>query len=224
MRYLRDFALVAVLVALGLGGARAGAGEEAKAPAGDEAKTVNGLAAKLAKKQITRRWRGRERKMDVLVLELTNKGEKVIVLPSPLDVKLAAKDAKGKEVPAREDPRRRDEGEKKDEKKAVTVTIMKPGQKTEITLRTWTLNFPAQGKYTVWATVEVKPEEKELVAGLKLWSGKLKSNEVEWTVERVRNRNARGNRGRGNQRPAQQPAQQPNKGTAKDPTKKVEEF
>ncbi len=186
----------------------------ATASAGEDAKP-KGLTAALAKKKVTRRFRGRERTIDALILTVKNEGAKTVLLPAPLAVKLHAKDAEGKAVPERKDPRA---GEKKaDEKKGTNITVLKTGQSLEVNCRTWTLTFPAKGKYTLWATVEAEPSEKEVLPGLKLWSGKLTSNEVEWEVTRVRG----ARRPRGGEKP-KKPAE-----PKKDPKKadpKTEDF
>ncbi len=177
----------------------------ATASAGEDAKP-KGLTATLAKKKVKRRWRGRERTVDALILTVKNEGKKTVLLPAPLEVKLHAKDAEGKAVPEREAPAAE---KKKDGEKGATITVLKTGQSVEINCRTRTVNFPAKGKYTVWATVEVKPGDGEVLPGLKLWSGKLKSGEVEWEVTRVR----RPRRPRGEDKP---------KAPKKDPKKEKE--
>ncbi len=218
------------LVAVSLGSfARAVAAavpEEAKAPAAEEAKDAPVLKAKLTKKNVKMRWRGQERTRATLTLEVTNSGKEALVLPYPFDIRIVAKDAAGKEVPQREDPRRRGEAEKKEgdrnkkdeeekpkrnPEKAVTLVVFKPGQKLGVDCRQalFMVAFPEKGKYKVSAVIEVKPEKEAILPGLKLWSGKLQSNELEWEVTRVWNR-----------RP-QQTAPKP--GPKKD-TAKAEEF
>jgi hypothetical protein len=181
--------LVAVTGSLAL---RAGEGEAAKPPAKEEAAGAGGLKAKLIKKKISRRWRGRQRTWDTLVLEVVNEGEKAVVLPYPLEVTMGAKDAEGKEVPARElsaEQKAAEEKRKKEaEKKAVTLAVLKPKQKLETYCRRelYRLDFTKAGKCKVWAAVEIKPQEKEILPGVEVWSGKLKSNELEWEITRVR--------------------------------------
>ncbi len=215
------------IVALCLGGvsraAEATDPEKPKAPAAEEPKTKPDLTVKLAKRETKRRWRGRERTITVLSVEITNTTKKTLVLPYPLDVKLTAKDAAGKAVPEREDPRRRGAPEKKageekkeeekpkrDPKKAVRLTVFKAGQTYKYDLRweIYRLAFPEKGKYKVSAVLEVEPDEEEVLPGMKLWSGKVTSNKVEWEVTRVRN-------------PRPQP--EPKKDPKKNPVK-VEEF
>jgi hypothetical protein len=197
--------MVALAAAVLLFGGLARAGEETE---------KKGLTAKLVKRKTTRRFRGRERTFDMLILQVKNEGKETVLLPSPLVVKLKAKDAEGKEVATREDPRAAQK--KEDPGKAVEVTVLKAGQTSETTCRTWTLSFTKVGKYKLWAEVELKPSEKEILPGLKLWSGKLKSDEIEWEVTRVRGGDRGGNRQpRGEQKPAEK------KPTEKQP---VEDF
>jgi hypothetical protein len=201
-------ALGAVLLAVGLGGAAVRAGE------GDAPEKAGGLKATLAKKKITRRFRGRERTFDTLILTVTNEGKKTAVMPYPLPIKLHAKDAEGKEVAPREDPRA---GAKKNPKRATTFAVLKPGQSLSADCRRglYLLNFTAKGTYKVWAVVEAKPSDEEVLPGVKLWSGKLTSNEVEFTIERVRS--SRG-------RPAQPKKEPKKKEPKKEPAKKTEDF
>jgi hypothetical protein len=232
MNRWQNLALVAaVMLAAGLS---ARAGEKAEP---EEAGPAGTLQAQLVRKKVTRRWRGRERTFDALRLEVRNNGKQTVLLPYPLEVKLSARDAEGKEVPRREDPRARggrdeekpkgEDGkeEKKDPKQdeqAVTLTVLKPGQKLETDCRTFRLNFPAAGKYTVWAVVEGKPSDGEVLPGRKLWSGELKSNELEWEVRRVW-RGRGGQRGRRDRRDRpQKPADKPAE-AQKEPGK-TEEF
>ena len=172
-------ALVVLGLCAGMLAGSAGAAEDEK-----------GLTAKLVKKKITRSRGGREFSYDALVLEIKNEGEATVLLPSPPPVELFARDAEGNEVPPRE-PREEDEGE--DDKKegaekdpGTTITILETGQTVEVTCRTRDLDFPKEGKYTVWAVVKLEPADDEVLPGLKLWSGELKSNELEWDVQRLR--------------------------------------
>jgi hypothetical protein len=149
-----------------------------------------------------------EYKYQALVAQLKNITDKPIVLgfatastgfgmASP--IKLAGKDAEGKELAAQDFMRipRADDGAKAEDKPAA-VTILKPGQVLEQEWRWVPIRFPAEGKYTVWATLEEEPKP-EVLPGFKPWSGKLKSNEVEW--ENKGNRGwGRGREGRGGER------------------------
>lgn len=221
-------ALVGVVASLGsfARAVEAANPEKPKAPAAEEAKGASVLKAELTKKKVKRRWRGQERTWTTLTLEVTNTGKEAVVLPYPLEIKIVAKDAAGKEVPQREDPRRRGDAEKKeggkgekkeeekpkrDPEKAVKLVVFKPGQKLSVDCRRALLMvaFPEKGKYKVNAAIELKTEKEAVLPDLKLWSGKLKSNELEWEVTRVRNRRP--------QQPAPKPA--PEKDAAK-----VEEF
>jgi hypothetical protein len=224
-------ALVGVVASLGsfAPAVEAADPEKPKAPAAEAApeaaKDASVLKAKLTKKKIKRRWRGQERTWTTLTLEVTNTGKEALVLPYPLEIKIVAKDAAGKEVPARENQRRRGEPEKKDgekdkdkgdkkeeekpkrdPKKAVTLVVFKPGQKLSVECRRalYMVAFPEKGKYKVSAVLELEPEKEAVVPGLKLWSGKLKSKELEWEVTRV-----------WNPRPRPAPKQDPKKETAK---------
>ena len=125
-----------------------------------------------------------ERKSQELVAQLRNVSDKPVVLGFALGsggwgmganpIKLFARDAEGKEVP-------RMDGyvPAVDKSGPAAVTIIKPGQVLEQQYQWLPFRFPAEGKYIVWATLEEQPRP-EVLPGVKPWSGKLKSNEVEW--------------------------------------------
>ena len=125
-----------------------------------------------------------ERKSQELVAQLKNVSDKAVVLGFTMStmgygmgashIKLFAKDAEGKEVP-------RTDGYMPpiDKTGPAAVTILNPGQVLEQPYQWLPFRFPAEGKYIVWATLEDGPRP-EVLPGVKPWSGKLKSNEVEW--------------------------------------------
>ncbi len=169
----------------------------------------------------------REYKYKTMVARIKNVGKESVLLPRIVtyrgaqNLTLFARDAEGQEVPRREVrfrfralPAAGEKGEKAGGE-PVTVTILKPGQTLETTVYgIYTLKFPVEGKYTLWAELEIKDAGGgEVLPGIKLWSGKLKSNEVEWEVTRVR-------RPRGGARPAA-PKTDPKKEKEKE---KVENF
>jgi hypothetical protein len=146
-----------------------------------------------------------ERKSQELVAQLRNVSDKPVVLGFTLGsggwgmganpIKLFARDADGKEVP-------RMDGyvPAVDKSGPAAVTIIKPGQVLEQQYQFLPFRFPAEGKYIVWATLEEQPRS-EVLPGVKPWSGKLKSNELEYDYKAGGNRGNRGNRG-GGQNPA----------------------
>ena len=73
----------------------------------------------------------------------------------------------------------------KKEDKPITVTILKPGQKLTIICQVYSLQFPDKGTYKLTATLEVKSEDKEVLPGMKLWSGTLKSEALDYEVTRA---------------------------------------
>ncbi len=134
-----------------------------------------------AKKEVQKR----EHKYKQLTATLKNVGEEPILLPAGYGyssylrgIKVCATDAEGKAVPRKKfrGGKRHGGGEKKDQ--PLCVTILKPGQTLERRLYAYYLQFPAEGKYKLWAELEVKDSE-EVLPGQKIWSGKLKSNEIE---------------------------------------------
>ena len=124
-----------------------------------------------------------ERRSPELVAQLKNVSDKTIVLGFTVGatgfgtsnpIKLSARDADGKDVP-------RMDGyvPAVDKSAPAAITILKPGQALEQQYQFLPFRFPAEGKYTVWATLEEQPRP-EVMTGVTPWSGKLKSNEVEW--------------------------------------------
>jgi hypothetical protein len=182
-----------------------------------------------------------ERKVSVPTLELKNVSDKPIVLGFQLGagrvggpggfggpggpgrpggaggaggaeagpVKVFAKDAEGKEVTQPEGDRpARPEGPRAEDQ-PLLLTVLKPGKTIEQPLIGY-VRLQKDGKYTIWAELEVKAVD-EILPGLKPWSGKLKSNEVEYDYKRLGGRGDRGNRGGGGgggggQAPAPAPA------------------
>jgi hypothetical protein len=92
-------------------------------------------------------------------------------------VKVTAKDSNGKEVPKPEQRGNRDDQPKPEDRPAV-LTVLKPGQTLEGSLL-GAVRFPADGKYTLQAEINVTAKD-EVLPGVKPWSGKLKSNELEY--------------------------------------------
>ena len=207
--------LGSLVLAVALPAAAALAVEAADAPAKPEVKggeAVGGLQMSLILKERTFRMGGgdnaTETKIKVPTIQLKNVGDKPLVLNFQLTagggmggffgrgggdsgpVKLFAKDAAGKEVPRREENPAPREGEPKPEDKPAQLTVLKPGQVLEQAAPLGSLRFPADGKYTLWAELEVKPAD-EVLPGVKPWSGKLKSNEIEYDYKA---RGGRGNR------------------------------
>jgi ferric-dicitrate binding protein FerR (iron transport regulator) len=164
----------------------------------------------------------REHKFTYLAAELRNVGEEPIILPlisagrfgAPTkNLTLFARDGEGKEVPRREMPARWGRNEEEDEKgdTPVNLTVLKPGQVLETVVHTFGLDFPDEGKYTVWVTFEVKPGRAEPLPDVKFWTGKLTSNPLDYEAtgggwgRRGRGRRGRDRRDRDNPAP---PAQQ----------------
>jgi hypothetical protein len=128
-----------------------------------------------------------ETKHPELVARLTNVSDKTIVLGcnrtqwglgwATAPIRLSARDAEGKEVP------RNDMGwggaPAADRTGPPDIVILKPGQSLEQSFQWMPLQFPADAKYTVGATFEDQPRP-EVLPGITPWSGKLKSNEIEW--------------------------------------------
>jgi len=170
--------------------------------------TANGLQVSLSVKERSYTFGDNTVKRKVAVLELKNVGDKPLVLGFPVSggfgglpadspLKFFGKDAAGKEVP-RDTGRGGRADQPKPEDRPVILTVIKPGKTLEQDLMGG-LRFPGDGKYTVWAEIEEK-EREEVVPGLKTWTGKVKSNVVEYEFK---GRGGRGNRpGGGGNRPA----------------------
>lgn len=211
--------VLALAMVASAGGVRAAEDEEpgAGAPAAPEVKAgeaVGGLQATMLLKERT----FGQRKVSLPTLQLKNAGEKALVLNFQLGgggfggrggaqeaspVKLMARDAAGKDVPRREQPARQPDAAAAPEERPAVLTVLKPGQTLEQPLLGG-LRFPADGKYTIWAEIEVKPAE-EVLPGVKPWSGKLKSNELEYDYKG----GAGGRRGRNRDQAAPAPAPAP---------------
>ena len=203
-RYKLGLAVVVLLVCAGSAMAVEVARKDDAQPV---VKVVKGLTAKLVDRKITRERRGRKFSYQALVFVVENVGDKPVLLPSPLEVKFKVKDAAGKPVDLERDRRggdRRGGEEAAQEEKpvdktmAVSVSVLKPGQKLEIQSRDLLrLMFRASGKVKVSAEAEVKENKEELLPGIKMWFGKLEASEVEWTIPAMpgRDRGNRGNRG-----------------------------
>jgi len=127
-----------------------------------------------------------ERKVKVPTLRLKNVGDKPIVLdfqlpgaggfggrggaagPTGIEagpVRVIVKEANADDAAKAED-------------RPVLITVLKPGQVLDQSLA-GAARFPADGKYKLQVEIEV-PAKDALLPGVKPWSGKLKSNEVEW--------------------------------------------
>ncbi|HOX08093.1 MAG TPA: hypothetical protein PK280_16980 [Planctomycetota bacterium] len=223
---------VGLALALSLG-ARAGEDDDfapakpvAAAPAAGQA--LNGLEVTMLIKERSFRMGGgdnnaAERKVKVPTLKLKNVGDKPLVLdfqlggggmggrfgggpaPEASPVKFRAKDAAGKEILRQEPARPEGEAQPKPEERPATLTVLKPGQELEVGAL-GAIRFPADGKYKVWAEIDVAAKD-EVLPGVKPWSGKLKSNEVDFDYQGF----GRGGRGNNNNRPggANPPAQAP---------------
>ncbi|HOX04865.1 MAG TPA: hypothetical protein PK280_00575 [Planctomycetota bacterium] len=102
-----------------------------------------------------------------------NRGQWGLAWSAP-SIKLSARDAEGKEVP------RADMGMPTGERTGPSaVVVLKPGQFLEQQFQWLPFRFPAEGKYVIWATLEDQPRP-EALPGVTPWSGKLKSNDVDW--------------------------------------------
>jgi len=202
------------------------AGEKPKAPEVKPEQVSGGLEISMVMKERTIPAFGNnaERKVKAPTLRLKNVGDKPLVLGfqlagggpggrggaggggEPGPVKFFAKDAAGKEVPRPEQPAPAGQDQPKPEDRPATLTVLKPGQVLEQS-GLGGLRLPADGKYTIWAEIDV-PAKDEVLPGVKPWSGKLKSNELEYDYQGGGRGGGRGNRG-GNQPPAAAPAAPP---------------
>ena len=202
------------------GAGKAPAAEPAK-PAGEQ--TANGLQVSLLMKDRSFTFGENTVTRKVMVLELKNVGDKPLALgfqlsggglggfggfggglPADSPVKLSAKDAAGKEVPR--DTGRGGRGDQpKPEDRPAVITVLKPGKTLDLEVG-GALRYPAEGKYSVWAELDEK-EREEVLPGVKTWTGKLKSNVLEYDYKGRGgfggnrpgggNRGNRGNRGGG---------------------------
>lgn len=152
--------------------------------------TAGGLQVSMIVKERTFTFGDNKMTRKVLVLQMKNVSEKPLVLGFDAEggdfgmaadspIKLSAKDAAGKEVPRGGDAPRGGQGEEaRPADRPAVLTVLKPGQLLEHNVRGG-LRFPADGKYTVWGEIEVK-EGPEVLPGVSCWSGKVKSNTVEY--------------------------------------------
>jgi hypothetical protein len=208
-----------------------------KAPEAKPEQTSGGLQATLLLKERTFRMGGgnnaQELKIKQPTIQLKNVGDKPVVLDFPLPegggfggrggpgggggneptgveagpVRIFVKPAEG------------GDGAKRDDK-PITLVVLKPGQVVEQPLA-GLIRFPADGKYLLRFEVDV-PARDEVIPGIKPWSGKLKSNELEYDYQGMfggrgnfggnpgggpGNPGGRGNRG-GGQAPAPIPGDQ----------------
>jgi len=62
------------------------------------------------------------------------------------------------------------------------VTVLKPGEsiRQPVEGNLYRLRFPAAGKFKVWVEFAVPAAKDQPLEGHRAWSGKLKSNEVDW--------------------------------------------
>ncbi len=201
--------------------------EPAKEVAG-ESVTVNGLTIRFIAKKAEQVVYGRKMTLDTVVVELTNKSDKPILLPVPLNIKIKALGEDGKEIKVdfrrgrrNREPQPETKAEPADEKKpidktkAVTVIVIKPGQTFEFASQDIImLGFRAKGKVKITAELIVEPSEESVLPGIKMWSGKASLREFEWEAKRPW-----GNRRPRDRKPkAEKPAEKPAEG------KKAEEF
>jgi hypothetical protein len=191
--------------------------QPAKEVAG-ESITVNGLTIRLVAKKTEQEFYGRKMKLDTVVVELTNKSDKPILLSAPINIKIKALGEDGQEIQAgfRRNGRNPEPKEEKpapekepiDKTKAVTVTIIKPGQKFEFTSRDiMMLGFRASGKVKITAELIVEPSEESILPGLKMWSGKASIKEVEWEAKRPWGNRRPRNRKPKTEKPVEKPAE-----------------
>jgi anti-sigma factor RsiW len=145
--------------------------------------------------------------------KIENVGKQSVVLPlvrmpwrtnhyESYPFELHARDAEGQAVTRVERPKRPAPRDAAPAPPAVTV--LKPGESTQrlVSRDLYRLRFPATGKFKVWVEFEVPAAAEEPLEGHKAWSGKLKSNEVEWeNRRRAVPRAGRGGRPGGGVRP-----------------------
>jgi len=137
----------------------------------------------------------REYRREELLAELKNVSDRTIafktfskfVVPQgevPRAPWVCATDAEGNRVPEhkRRFFRRNRGGDEKKAGKAVqfSVTVLKPGQSLSLRCYTHTLDFPKEGTYKLHMEWKLDADPDLEAAGIKLWSGKLTSNTVDW--------------------------------------------
>lgn len=182
-------------------------GDKPKAPEARPEQTSGGLQATLLMKERTFRMGGGdnavERKIKQPTIQLKNVGDKPVVLDFPLP---EGGGFGGRGGPGGNEPTGVEvgpvrifvkaaadaEGAKRDDK-PITLVVLKPGQVVEQPL-TGVVRFPADGKYVLRFEVDV-PARDEILPGLKPWSGKLKSNDLEYDYQGMGNFGGRGNPG-----------------------------
>jgi hypothetical protein len=138
----------------------------------------------------------REHRRVELLAELKNVSDKPIafrsfskyVIPQAGELRapwVRARDADGKEVPERKlrTYTRRHRGDQREKPAVFSITILKPGQSLALRAYTHTLEFPRAGRYKLSMAWKSEPAKALEAAGVKLWSGELKSNTVEWEYE-----------------------------------------
>jgi ferric-dicitrate binding protein FerR (iron transport regulator) len=126
---------------------------------------------------------------------ITNVGKKPVILPlvqmpwqknhyASRPFELHARDANGEAVERVERPKR--PAPREAEPALPAVTVLKPGESIRqvVSRELYRLRFQAAGKFKVWVEFEVPAVKEEPLEGQKAWSGKLKSNEVEWENRR----------------------------------------
>jgi hypothetical protein len=129
-----------------------------------------------------------------LVVTLKNTGEKTALIPlvggrGPWltlprgTVRYFGKDADGKQFARREFKAPRAAAREDGEKEPASAMVLKPGKSTELTGGVFDLQIPAAGKYTLWVEMEIT-KGRRLIPGMKTWTGKLRSNELEREFKR----------------------------------------
>jgi len=180
-----------------------------------------GLTCKLVNMEVTHKYGEREIKRKSLVFEIKNSGEKTVLVPASLRPTLSAKDGEGQDVPTRKLLSRRGRrfglaatgsSDAKNKDEPVSVTILKPGQTLTIRCNIYSLQFPEKGTYKLTATFENKSDDKEVLPGMKLWSGTLKSDELDYEVTRVYKRKTPTKLGRDKRKPGKKKTDEKEKG------------
>ncbi|HOX05427.1 MAG TPA: hypothetical protein PK280_03415 [Planctomycetota bacterium] len=181
-------------------GGLAAAGEGPAAPVADKPaapevkaeQVAGGLQATLILKERTFRMGGGdnavERKIKQPTLQLKNVGDKPVVLDFPLP---EGGGFGGRGGPGGNEPTGMEVGpvrifvkpaeDAKREDKPITLVVLKPGQVVEQPIA-GLVRFPADGKYVLRFEVDV-PAKDEVLPGVKAWSGRIRSNELEYDYQ-----------------------------------------
>jgi len=124
-----------------------------------------------------------------MVTTLKNTGKKSVLLPLAPGVsnwltlprgaiRYFGKDAQGKPLTRRKFKSLSTAPAKKKTGGPVSAIVLKPGRSMELTGGSFDLEIPAAGKYSIWVQMEIDGG-REILPGVKTWSGRLRSNELE---------------------------------------------